>query len=942
MKQLLPLLLICISSSPVLSQNIDYQSRITRFYGSNCGGEAGNEEHTWKGWLSDNVNTSETYSGCITRDHNGAITHYGTWATRNRYNVTATQIRTRIDSWEDDNGGRCDYRTGTFINNDDCRANQTCTYNFTNPLEYQWTSANQTCGSSDYNMNTFYQYRYASTSIPNAVENSSQTFTTGGNRPFWGSRGSWSQIGGDCATSGTITNNQTSSFSTTVSCMSQVVFRWRVSSEANYDWLEVYVNGTRRARISGNLNWASRTINLDFGANTVEWRYVKDGSVSSFEDRGYVDEVRFVSATTLNQGAIAGNHTICSGGNPNLLTSTAAAQVYSTSPIYQWQYSNNNSTWSNISGANALTYDPPAGLSQTRYYRRRIQDGCGNTGYSNTLTVSTNPLPNGHLNSPSPICQGNSTNITFNATAGTGPWDIVYNGTTINNIATGTNIPVNPSSTTTYTLSSITDNNGCVRTVGLGAPATVTVNTNSSRPTIASVSSKQCPNSTVTLTASGGTAGTGSSIRWYSGANGTGSNLGTGSSINVSPTTATTYYARREGVCNTTNDDSEVIEVKDYAYTPTGFVTSSNYCTDNNNWHHFYNANDEIIFSMRGDLSGATSSPTISINNNGSFYQTTVGAAGSCTNGWSQGEELFELPRSWNVDFTGTLNPPYTIRYYFPASEKTALETAAANHITANAACNYTYKYSTPNGFYWFKNVGTSYAAPLYDQPTKLSGTTGTISGLHYSEITGITSFSGGSGGISLSPDAGLPVELTSFKGWNNQTTNVLQWITESELNNERFEIERSINPQDGFTTIATVNGAGNSTAPLTYLYEDATPMLGVNYYRLRQVDFDGTFTYSKIIAIEVEGLEGAQLFFPNPTQELVNYQFNSTTQETLTIHIVDILGKTLKEITYETNLGINTAKLDFESYSAGTYLVKVQNQEGELIATQQIIKTIE
>lgn len=1089
MKQLFTILFLVASSSLLLAQNIDYESRITRFYGD-CN-ETGNEEYTWKGWISDNVNTAETYSGCVTRDNNGAVSQFGNYAIRNRYNVTSTQLRTRLDCWEDDTGPRCDFNT-SFFNDDDCRTQQTCTYNFTTPLEYQWTSNAPTCGSGNMNLRSLYQYRYATTTIPAAVDNSTFGFTTGGTRPFWGSRGAWATNGSDCAASGTITHNQTSSFSTTVNCIDQVTFRWNVSSEANYDYLRFYINGVEQASISGTPGWATRTFNLDPNINNVlEWRYTKDGSVSSNLDRGFVDQITYrnytipvagtsfgnnqwnvscyngrsialngityrgyyvennlnisttaqwasgstpsnaasydgcsvntdnhtfvhkrqgfpcgvynlnitghddeisifvngvqvwnfvgcctnhgtvwtgyltssstieirvgeggggsnltmnlVDITTpVNGGTVAGTQSVCAGGDPTNLSSTAVANggtLAYTGINYQWQFSNNNSTWSNIGGATAATYNPPSGLTQTRYYRRRIIDACGSTTYSNTTTVTVNPLPNGDLAGAAPICQGSSGSIQFNATAGTGPWDIVYNSNTLNNIATGTNIPVTPGSTTTYTLSSITDNNGCVRTTGLGTAATVVVNTNSTAPTIAAVTGKQCPNSTITLTAGGGTAGTGSTINWYTGPNGTGTSLGSGNSINVSANASTTYYARRQGTCNTTTDDTEVVEIKDYAYTPTGATVSVGYCTDNAGWNHFYDANDEIIFSIQGNLAGATTTPIITITNNGAYYQTTVGAVGACVNGWSPGEEFFELPRSWNVNFTGTLNPPYNVRYYFPASEKTALETAAANHITNNSACSYNYKYPNPNGFYWFKNVGATYAAPLYDQPTKLTATTGNVGGINYSEMTGIMSFSGGAGGIALSPDTDLPVEFTSFTGWNDNTVNVLQWITETELNNERFEIERSIDLQDGFTTIGVVNGAGNSSEILTYLFEDTAPMLGINYYRLRQVDFDGTFAYSKIIAIDVKGSKGAQVFFPNPTLDVVSYQFNTTQKEALNISVMDVLGKTLAETVYQTHLGINTTRISLEAYPAGTYLIKVQDSSGAIIATERIIK---
>jgi hypothetical protein len=1089
MKSLLTILFLMASTSLLLAQNVDYESRITQFYGD-CN-ETGTEEYTWKGWISDNVNTAETYSGCVTRDNNGAVTQYGTYATRNNYNVTSTQIRTRLDCWEEDTGNRCDYNT-SFFNDDDCRTQQTCHYNFTTPLEYQWTSNTPTCGSGSMNLRSFYQYRYTTTTIPLAVENSTFGFTTGGNRGFWGSRGAWASVGSDCATSGTITDNQTSSFSTTVNCIDQVTFRWNVSSENRYDFLRFFINGVEQSQISGTPGWATVTFNLDPNIhNTLEWRYTKDGSVSSNLDRGFVDQITYrnysiptagtafganqwnvscyngrnltLSGTTyrgyyvennlnintlnhwasgstpssaasydgcsvgidnhtfvhkrqgfpcgvynlnitghddeiiiyvngaqvwhftgcctnhgtvwtgyltasstveirvaeggggsnltmnlanvtpaLNAGVIAGTQSICTGGDPTNLSSTSGGSggtlAYTTSN-YQWQFSNNNATWTNISGATALAYNPPAGLTQTRYYRRRLIDACGTTSYTNTATVTANPLPNGNLAGATPICIGNSGNIQFNATAGTGPWDIVYNSTTLNNIASGTNITVAPGATTTYTLSSITDNNGCVRTSGLGTTTTVVVNTNSTAPAIATVTGKQCPNTSLILTASGGTAGTGSSVNWYTGPNGTGTNLGSGNSISVAPSTATTYYARRQGTCNTTTDDTELVDVKNYDYTPVGVTASVGYCTDNAGWNHFYDASNRIIFSLEGDLTGATLAPTVAITNNGTYYQTTVGAVGACVNGWSPGEEFFELPRSWNVNFIGTLNPPYNVRYYFPAAEKTNLETVAANYIAANAACSYTYKYPNPNGFYWFKNEGTAYLAPLFDQATKLSATAGTVGGFNYSEITGITSFSGGSGSVALSPDTDLPVEFSDFKGWNDNAINVLQWITETELNNERFEIERSIDPRDGFSTIGVVSGAGNSSEVLTYSFEDATPILGVNYYRLRQVDFDGTFTYSKIIAIDVKGLKGAQVFFPNPTLDIVSYQFSTTQKEALNITVMDILGQILAETVYQTNLGINTTKINLTAYPAGTYLIKVQNSAGVTIATERIVK---
>ena len=297
------LFIILIISLNAFTQNIDYESHIESFYYSGeCPDEPFSiEEQTWKGYISDNIDTSETYSGCIIEDVNDAITKVGTYATRTRHNVTTTQIIGRIDAWEDDFGGRCDFDENPLNPNinDECRTQETLAFNLSNPLEYQFTSLTQTIGSTVYNMQLFYQYRYASTTINIATENTTETFVTGGDRPFWGSLGTWS-IDNDAATSGTITHNQTSSFSTTVTGKSQVSFEWSVSSEINSDYLQVYVNNILNEEISGNIGWTNKTISLTGNTDTIEWRYTKDTSGNALDDRGHVNNITFTNATLSN------------------------------------------------------------------------------------------------------------------------------------------------------------------------------------------------------------------------------------------------------------------------------------------------------------------------------------------------------------------------------------------------------------------------------------------------------------------------------------------------------------------------------------------------------------------------------------------------------------------------------------------------------------------
>lgn len=92
-----------------------------------------------------------------------------------------------------------------------------------------------------------------------------------------------------------------------------------------------------------------------------------------------------------------------------------------------------------------------------------------------------------------------------------------------------------------------------------------------------------------------------------------------------------------------------------------------------------------------------------------------------------------------------------------------------------------------------------------------------------------------------------LPIELISFEGKKHDNYNVLSWATATETNNSLFTIERG-DAIDNFSAIGFLNGAGNSTSIKNYQYTDSSPFKADNYYRIKQTDYDGNFTYSKII----------------------------------------------------------------------------------------------
>ena len=122
-----------------------------------------------------------------------------------------------------------------------------------------------------------------------------------------------------------------------------------------------------------------------------------------------------------------------------------------------------------------------------------------------------------------------------------------------------------------------------------------------------------------------------------------------------------------------------------------------------------------------------------------------------------------------------------------------------------------------------------------------------------------------------------LPVTMTYFKGKATEAGSQLNWATASEKNSAAFEIERSTNGED-FETIGSVKAAGNSSQALQYTFTDRNATGKTNYYRLRQVDLDGTFAYSAIVTIANNNkvADLTAVAYPNPFSESLNLKLNA------------------------------------------------------------------
>ena len=207
--------------------------------------------------------------------------------------------------------------------------------------------------------------------------------------------------------------------------------------------------------------------------------------------------------------------------------------------------------------------------------------------------------------------------------------------------------------------------------------------------------------------------------------------------------------------------------------------------------------------------------------------------------------------------------------------------------------------------------------------------------------MTGLNSFSEFTLTDNVDP---LPVEWLSFTGKKVFDNLELSWTTATEINNSHFEIERSTDGRN-FENVGEVKGAGNSHSPLNYNYTDVSPF-GSNsilYYRLKQVDFNGEFDYSKTIAVS-NNKQGngvtIEAINPNPFTEKLNLTLNNVSEGNVIIEVYDLTGR--KHYTQTTLSGgqQGTLNIDLSSLAnlaKGVYIVNIRN--GNDTIQQKLVK---
>ena len=190
-----------------------------------------------------------------------------------------------------------------------------------------------------------------------------------------------------------------------------------------------------------------------------------------------------------------------------------------------------------------------------------------------------------------------------------------------------------------------------------------------------------------------------------------------------------------------------------------------------------------------------------------------------------------------------------------------------------------------------------------------------------------------------LSPDDAtnlnnLPVELTKFNATPQNNSIQLDWQTATEQNNSHFEIQKSIDGKE-FSQIGTIEGFGTTTDVQNYTFIDENPINGQNYYRLKQVDFNGDFEYSEVAVAEFSKRHTAS-FYPNPMKDELVIDSDITTE--VNIQVFNLQGQLVKQFT---DIQLNDKhQINLSDLNSGVYQLQLIDANSlEVLQQHRLIK---
>jgi hypothetical protein len=231
---------------------------------------------------------------------------------------------------------------------------------------------------------------------------------------------------------------------------------------------------------------------------------------------------------------------------------------------------------------------------------------------------------------------------------------------------------------------------------------------------------------------------------------------------------------------------------------------------------------------------------------------------------------------------------------------------------------------------YWIEIFNPSVeSGNFYWETGTLDGTHGIAGSNFATECPGVT-WLGSTGyeqSILLTGDDNIvPVELTSFTASVNENDVTLSWSTATEVNNQGFEVQRSVNGE--FNAIGFIDGHGTTTEVQHYTYLDKKVDAGSYSYRLKQVDINGTFEYSNVVEVEIVAPAEFALNqnYPNPFNPSTKINFSLAIDSKVSLKVFNVLGQEVATLINNTLVsGSHQVDFNASALNSGVYLYKIE-----------------
>ena len=359
-----------------------------------------------------------------------------------------------------------------------------------------------------------------------------------------------------------------------------------------------------------------------------------------------------------------------------------------------------------------------------------------------------------------------------------------------------------------------------------------------------------------------------------------------------------------------------------------GIIRAYTYC-ESNGWRYYYNPLDpeEFLFAIRMNAN------TTEID----YVELRIDDDATDRYKESTSDATFVMMRDWFVKTENgdPLTSNVDVRFYFPPNEFEQM----FDDAVAKAVNDWGVSSPSISDVVWFKkdtfdpdsdidptasvltpfDITTLENAATASNGDNTPDTNPVGNSKNHIQFNNVSSLGGGTAMLRINQNA-LPVELSEFKVIGAGCTIQLSWIAESEENFAYYEVQKST---DGttFETIEVIEGLGN-TPTQHYRYDDIKAD-GLNYYRLRMVDNDGTEKYSTTINAKTNcGDDKGLTIYPNPIDtgsDLLSVKFYSDRKD-IQLVISDMLGRKVKVLSLEVEEDWNTVSIDISNLPAGTY----------------------